>query len=72
MAPDGTVVSGATLPKISSEDLLVLYRTMILNRKIDERMTTLQRQGRIGFFVGSTGEEAAIIGSAFALEKNDW
>ena len=67
LASDGTIVPGAVVPEISPEDLLLLYRAMILNRKIDERMTRLQRQGRIGFFVGSTGEEAAILGSAFAL-----
>jgi 2-oxoisovalerate dehydrogenase E1 component alpha subunit len=72
LASDGTIVPGAVLPEISSNDLIVLHRTMILNRKIDERMTRLQRQGRIGFFVGSTGEEAAILGSAFALEEGDW
>jgi 2-oxoisovalerate dehydrogenase E1 component alpha subunit len=72
LAPDGTPVPGAKLPELSSEDLMLLYRTMVLNRRIDERMTRLQRQGRIGFFVGSTGEEAAIVGSAFALKKGDW
>lgn len=72
LASDGSLVPGATLPKLSSEDLLFLYRSMLLNRRIDERMIKLQRQGRIGFFVGSTGEEASIIGSAFALEKDDW
>src|SRR5206468_5087454 len=33
---------------------------------------SLQRQGRIGFHVGSLSEEAAIIGSAFAMRKTDW
>jgi len=45
---------------------------MLLNRRFDERMITLQRQGRIGFFIGSAGEEAAIIGSAYALAETDW
>src|SRR5256712_11441598 len=35
-------------------------------------MLSLQRQGRIGFYVPSTGEEAAQVGSAMALEKRDW
>lgn len=70
--PDGKVVPGATLPELIPDELIILYKAMVLNRKIDERMTRLQRQGRIGFFVGSTGEEAAIVGSAFALEKCDW
>lgn len=59
-------------PGISESDLLLLYRTMMLNRLVDERMVTLQRQGRIGFYIGSLGEEAAIIGSAYALRPSDW
>ncbi|HSE39303.1 MAG TPA: thiamine pyrophosphate-dependent dehydrogenase E1 component subunit alpha, partial [Acidobacteriota bacterium] len=35
-------------------------------------MLTLQRQGRIGFYGTATGEEAAVIGSAFALKPDDW
>jgi 2-oxoisovalerate dehydrogenase E1 component alpha subunit len=32
----------------------------------------LQRQGRIGFHIGCLGEEACILGSAYALRENDW
>jgi len=72
LRPDGKLEAGQEAPEISAKDLLRLYRVMLLNRRIDERMLKLQRQGRIGFYVGSTGEEAAIIGSAFALEPTDW
>ena len=72
LGPDGKVLKGRTVPSISPEDLIRLYRLMLLNRRVDERMISLQRQGRIGFYVGSIGEEAAIIGSAFALEAKDW
>jgi pyruvate dehydrogenase E1 component alpha subunit/2-oxoisovalerate dehydrogenase E1 component alpha subunit len=41
-------------------------------RRIDERMTLLQRQGRIGFYGAALGEEAAVIGSASALGAEDW
>lgn len=59
-------------PKLSSEELLRLYRHMVETRLLDERLTALQRQGRIGFHVGCLGEEGAIIGSAFAMRPNDW
>ncbi|MBI4482755.1 MAG: pyruvate dehydrogenase (acetyl-transferring) E1 component subunit alpha [Acidobacteria bacterium] len=59
-------------PHLSRQDLLRLYQTMVLNRNMDERMVALQRQGRIGFYIGSVGEEACIIGSAFALKPEDW
>lgn len=52
--------------------LLALYRWMVLERQLDERMITLQRQGRIGFYVGSIGEEATIFGSAAAMAPQDW
>ena len=39
---------------------------MVLNRSLDERMITLQRQGRIGFYIGSIGEEATVLGTAAA------
>lgn len=35
-------------------------------------MLSLQRQGRIGFYVPSIGEEASQVGSAMALETQDW
>jgi 2-oxoisovalerate dehydrogenase E1 component alpha subunit len=57
---------------LTDEALLGLYRWMVLNRQLDERMITLQRQGRIGFYIGSIGEEATILGSAFAMEETDW
>jgi len=71
MRDDGSV-DGSVMPKLSQDEILGLYRAMVLNRILDERLTTLQRQGRIGFHIGSVGEEAAIIGSSFALEPNDW
>ncbi len=45
---------------------------MVLNRQLDERMVAMQRQGRIGFYIGSFGEEAAILGSARAMARSDW
>ncbi len=52
--------------------LVALYRWMVLNRELDHRMIALQRQGRIGFYIGSVGEEAAVFGSAAAMEDRDW
>jgi len=59
-------------PGLSDADVLDIYRWMVTTRQLDERLVALQRQGRIGFHVGSLGEEAAIIGSAFAMRKSDW
>ena len=48
------------------------YRTMVLARALDERALSLQRQGRIGFYAPHAGQEAALVGSAMALEPDDW
>lgn len=59
-------------PRLSDADVLEIYRWMVTTRQLDQRLVALQRQGRIGFHVGSLGEEASIIGSAFAMRKSDW
>lgn len=69
--PDGTLMDRALEPKISEQNLYKLYRSMVLTRLLDERCLNLQRQGRIGFYVTSTGQEA-IAGSALAMQKDDW
>jgi 2-oxoisovalerate dehydrogenase E1 component alpha subunit len=59
-------------PHIAPEEVVAIYKHLVLVRTLDERLVTLQRQGRIGFHIGSLGEEAAIIGSAAALRGSDW
>lgn len=59
-------------PDIPEEILLKLYRTMVLARKFDERLLNLQRQGRIGTFAPSSGQEASHLGAAAVLEPSDW
>ena len=59
-------------PQISNELLLKMYRAMLLGRRFDERMLSLQRQGRIGTFAPIKGQEAANIGSIAAVRDSDW
>src|SRR6202521_3653215 len=58
-------------PPMPRETLLRLYREMVRLRTVDERMMTLQRQGRVGFYGACTGQEEGILASALALEKRD-
>src|ERR1043166_4803221 len=58
--------------RLGPSQLLDVYRAMLLIRTLDERMMTLQRQGRIGFYGACTGQEAACLGSAYALRPSDW
>lgn len=68
---DGTLDPN-TDPGLERGQVVHLYEAMVRTRRIDERLVSLQRQGRIGFHIGSLGEEATIIGSAFALRAQDW
>jgi len=68
---DGKAAKGKD-PGLSADQLKTLYRTMVMTRIMDEKGLTLQRQGRIGFYLQSTGQEASHIGAAFAMKDSDW
>ncbi|MBI5580951.1 MAG: pyruvate dehydrogenase (acetyl-transferring) E1 component subunit alpha [Deltaproteobacteria bacterium] len=59
-------------PAIPDALLLKLHRTMLLARRFDERLLSLQRQGRIGTFPPISGQEAAHLGAAAVLRPSDW
>jgi pyruvate dehydrogenase E1 component alpha subunit len=59
-------------PALAPAQLQRLYEAMVRTRLFDTRGVSLQRQGRISFFVPSFGEEAAHVGSAAALSAGDW
>ena len=69
---EGSLVGDAGDVSLDDAEILRLYRLMALNRALDERMITLQRQGRIGFYIGSIGEEATVFGTAAAMADQDW
>ena len=60
------------VPDVPREDLRALHRHMLRMRLLDQRMLSLQRQGRIGFYGMATGQEASITGSAYPLKATDW
>lgn len=55
---------------LSDETVLDMFVTMVLARKIDERMWLLNRAGKIPFVISCQGQEAAQVGAAFALDRN--
>jgi pyruvate dehydrogenase E1 component alpha subunit len=59
-------------PEIEESLLVKLHRVMLLSRRFDERMLSLQRQGRIGTFAPIKGQEASQIGAVAALKEKDW
>lgn len=47
------------------------YGAMVLSRTLDRKIITAQRQGRVGFYTPSMGQEAGQIGLSMALKKDD-
>jgi 2-oxoisovalerate dehydrogenase E1 component alpha subunit len=56
---------------LERDDLKAMYRAMLFTRLFDQRGMNLQRQGRIGFYVPSYGQEASQIGAGYAMAGQD-
>jgi 2-oxoisovalerate dehydrogenase E1 component alpha subunit len=54
---------------LKEEDLIEMYRYMLMARLIDERQWGLNRQGKAPFVVPVSGHEAAQVGSGWAFQK---
>jgi pyruvate dehydrogenase E1 component alpha subunit len=72
LSEDGEVVNESAMPKLSDEQLQELMRRMVYTRIWDQRAISLNRQGRLGFYAPVAGQEASMLGSHFALDKEDW
>lgn len=57
---------------LKDDDLRSLYRWMVLARRVDKQAINLQRQGQLGVYASLLGQEAAQVGSAYALAERDW
>jgi pyruvate dehydrogenase E1 component alpha subunit/2-oxoisovalerate dehydrogenase E1 component alpha subunit len=62
----------ARVPQLGVTELVRIFRGMLTSRILDTRLLPMQRQGRIGFYIGPTGQEAGVIGGAHALEPRDY
>ncbi|HWP56359.1 MAG TPA: pyruvate dehydrogenase (acetyl-transferring) E1 component subunit alpha [Candidatus Acidoferrales bacterium] len=60
------------LPPLADHDFRKLYESMVLARTFDDKAFKLQREGRLGTYAPLLGQEAAQVGSAYALEPSDW
>lgn len=61
------------LSSLTSEELRGLFRYLVLSRGLEERLDHLLKQGHVvGDLYDGRGQEAAVVGSAFALEEGDW
>ena len=69
---DGEAIPDGEVAGLSADDLLALYRDLVLLRTYDERSVVYHRQGRIGTYAIFWNHEAMQAGSVFALEDRDW
>lgn len=57
---------------IPETDLVKLYEHLLVCRQLDEVAFKLQRSGRMGTYPQNRGQEAASLGAAFAIRRDDW
>jgi pyruvate dehydrogenase E1 component alpha subunit len=70
IAPDGSVKK-ELVPDVANKELIRWYNVMVTLRALDEKGMRLQRQGRIGFHIPTTGQEAHVAAAA-AMDEKDW
>jgi 2-oxoisovalerate dehydrogenase E1 component alpha subunit len=54
---------------LTDEQVLEMYRYMVLARTVDERMWLLNRSGKVPFVISCQGQEGAQAGAGFALDR---
>lgn len=59
------------LERLDEDDYRRFYREMVRVRTFDTEAANLQRQGQLGLWVPSHGQEGAQVGSAFAARPQD-
>src|ERR671910_1137223 len=69
---DGASTPDGELDGVGEQELLALYRSLVLLRTYDERSVVYHRQGRIGTYAIFWGHEAIQAGAVHALEDEDW
>ena len=59
-------------PRLTDEQALAAYKTMVLSRQVDEWSVSLNRQGRMPTYALNKGQEANSIGALMAIRPDDW
>jgi 2-oxoisovalerate dehydrogenase E1 component alpha subunit len=72
MATTDTTLRHADLG-LSDDDVLGMYRAMLMARAVDERMWLMQRAGKIAFIISGQGHEGAQVATAWPMRRGqDW
>ena len=58
--------------RFTNDELISLYKSLLLSRLIEEKMLLLLRQGKISKWFSGIGQEAISIGCTSALHYDEW
>ena len=58
--------------ELTNEELIGIYRNLLLPRMIEEKMLVLLRQGKISKWFSGIGQEAIAVGATMALQSDEW
>jgi pyruvate dehydrogenase E1 component alpha subunit len=72
LSPEGAVLEEQRMPSFTDDELQEMMCRMVFTRVWDQRAVSLNRQGRLGFYAPVSGQEAAMVGSQFVLEQEDF
>jgi 2-oxoisovalerate dehydrogenase E1 component alpha subunit len=73
LSPEGERIAHSDYAYGGGDDQVrELYRDMVMTRRIDQEAIALQRQGELGIWPSSLGQEAAQIGSSRAMLSQDY
>lgn len=66
----GSAIGLGCVPE--AEELLDLYRQMVLGRAVEDAATAMAKQGLMAVYPAARGQEACQVGAAAALNRSDW